>query len=46
MDIRDELKELNHTLGCYRVGRLTEDIHRIEKRLAKNMPLTVRKVKT
>lgn len=39
MDIRDELKQLNQTLGCFRLVRMAEDIHRIEKRIAKHMPL-------
>lgn len=40
MDIRDELKQLNQTLGCFRLVRMAEDIHRIEKRLATHMPLS------
>jgi len=39
MDIRDELKQLNQTLGCFRLVRMAEDINRIEKRVAKHMPL-------
>lgn len=39
MDIRDELKELNQTLACYRVARMSDDIHRIDRRLQKHMPL-------
>lgn len=39
MDIRDELKQLNETLGCYRVARMSDDIHRIDRRLQQNMPL-------
>lgn len=39
MDIRDELKQLNATLGCYRVARMSDDIHRIDRRLQKHMPL-------
>jgi hypothetical protein len=39
MDIRDELKALNATLACYRVRRMCDDINRIERRIAKNMPL-------
>jgi hypothetical protein len=39
MDIRDELKALNATLGCYRVGRMTEDIRRIDRRLQQHLPL-------
>jgi hypothetical protein len=39
MDIRDELKKLNETLGCYRVQRMSDDIHRIDRRLQKHMPL-------
>lgn len=39
LDIRDELKQLNATLGCYRVGRMTDDVARIDRRLAKHLPL-------
>lgn len=39
MDIRDELKALNQTLGCYRVARMCDDINRIDRRLQKHMPL-------
>lgn len=39
MDIRDELKQLNITLGCFRVRRMCDDVHRIDKRLAAHMPL-------
>jgi len=39
MDIRDELKQLNQTLGCFRLMRMAEDIHRLERRAAKHMPL-------
>lgn len=39
MDIRDELKQLNATLGCYRVVRMAEDIHRIDRRLAETKKL-------
>ena len=35
MDIRDELRKLNNTLGCYRMQRMSDDIHRIDKRLLK-----------
>lgn len=35
MDIRDELKELNRTLACYRVSRMSDDINRIDRRLQK-----------
>lgn len=40
MDIRDELKKLNETLGCYRVQRMSDDIHRIDRRLQSHMPLS------
>lgn len=40
MDIRDELKELNATLSCYRVRRMSDDINRIDRRLQKRMPLS------
>lgn len=33
MDIRDQLVELNTTLGCYRVQRMSDDIARIDRRL-------------
>lgn len=39
MDIRDELKALNATLGCFRVRRMSDDIRRIDNRLQKHMPL-------
>lgn len=39
LDIRDELKQLNATLGCYRVARMSDDINRIDRRLQKHMPL-------
>lgn len=43
MDIRDELQQLNRTLGCYRVQQMCDDVRRIERRLAKNMPINKRK---
>lgn len=46
MDIRDELKslnanmrELNSTLSCYRVRRMSDDINRIDRRMREHMPL-------
>ena len=36
MDIRSELKELNRTISCYRMQRMSDDIHRIDKRLLKH----------
>lgn len=39
MDIRDQLRELNATLGCYRVQRMCDDVHRIDRRLQQHMPL-------
>lgn len=39
MDIRDQLRELNETLRCYRVRRMCDDVNRIDRRLAKHMPL-------
>lgn len=39
MDIRDELRTLNNTLACYRVARMSDDIHRIDRRLRESMPL-------
>lgn len=43
MDIRDELRELNRTLGCYRVQQMCDDVRRIDKRLAKSMLINKRK---
>jgi hypothetical protein len=44
MDIRDELKELNRTLSCYRVRNMADAIPRIDLRLKKHFgPLTKRK---
>lgn len=45
LDLRDELQALNQTLGCYRVGRMTDDVHRIERRIAKHLPLRAAKKK-
>lgn len=49
MDLRDQmktqnalLKELNDTLGCFRVRRMCDDINRIEKRLQKVVSLRAR----
>lgn len=39
MDIRDELKELNATLRCHRVARMADAAIRIDRRLAKKVPL-------
>jgi hypothetical protein len=39
MDIRDELKELNNKLNCFRVRRMLDTVQRIDKRLAKRLPL-------
>jgi hypothetical protein len=39
MDIRRELRALNRTLGCYRLARMSDDIHRIDKRLQKRVKL-------
>jgi hypothetical protein len=39
MDIRDELKELNNKLACFRVRRMLNTVQRIDKRLAKRLPL-------
>jgi len=39
MDIRDELQQLNTTLGCYRVRRMCDDVNRIDRRIAKHLPL-------
>ncbi len=33
MDIRDELRELNSTLSCFRVRRMSDDINKIDRRL-------------
>ena len=44
MDIRDQLRELNNTLACYRVRRMSDDINKIDRRLlAKGMGLQRRK---
>jgi hypothetical protein len=43
MDIRDELKQLNTTLGCFRVRRGMDALHRIDRRLAPRRPLKQRK---
>jgi hypothetical protein len=32
-DIRAELRELNRTLSCFRVRRMSDDINRIDTRL-------------
>jgi hypothetical protein len=45
MDIRDELKELNRTLNCHRVPAGMDALVRIDRRIAKNMPLRVRRKK-
>lgn len=39
MDIRDELKELNSKLNCYRVRRMLDAVQRIDTRLAKRIKL-------
>ena len=39
MDIRDELKALNRKLDCFRVRRMLDTVQRIDKRLAKRLPL-------
>lgn len=36
MDIRDELKELNATLNCWRFQNMPSVLERIDKRLLKN----------
>lgn len=36
MDIRQELRELNATLSCYRVRRMSDDINKIDRRLVKH----------
>lgn len=43
MDIRDELKQLNTTLGCYRMRRMSDTIERIDRRLAKRISLRRKK---
>lgn len=45
MDLRDELKELNRTLGCYRVRRMIDAVERLDRRLAKHLPLRPRRKK-
>lgn len=39
MDIRDELKELNSHLRCHRIQRMFSTIERVDRRLAKKIPL-------
>jgi len=39
MDIRDELKELNSHLRCYRIQRMFATLERIDRRLDKKLPL-------
>jgi hypothetical protein len=39
MDIRDELQTLNRILGCFRVRRMSDDINRIDRRIAKHLPM-------
>lgn len=39
MDIRDELKELNSQLRCHRIQRMFSTIERVDRRLAKKIPL-------
>lgn len=34
MDIRHELRELNATMSCYRIPRMSDDINRIDRRLS------------
>jgi formiminotetrahydrofolate cyclodeaminase len=36
--ILNELRALNRTLSCYRLPRMSDDINRIDRRLAKHMP--------
>lgn len=40
MDIRAELRQLNETLGCYRVRRGMDALHRLDKRAALHWKLT------
>jgi hypothetical protein len=39
MDIRAELRALNEKLSCFRVRRALDDLNRIDRRIAKHMPL-------
>ena len=39
MDIRDELKELNAVLHCWRFQSIPNTLNRIDKRMSKNAPL-------
>lgn len=39
MDIRDELKELNNKLDCFRVRRMLDTVQRIDKRLSKRIEI-------
>lgn len=38
-DVKRELQKLNATLGCYRVRRGMDALHRIDRRLAPRRPL-------
>ena len=39
MDIREELKNLNMKLACWRVDRMLDDVNRIDRRLSKRVKL-------
>ena len=39
MDIRDELKRLNALLHCHRFMDIPDTLRRIDRRLAKHLPL-------
>ncbi len=43
MDIRDELQTLNRIMSCFQVARMSNDINRIDRRLAKHAPLKAKK---
>jgi hypothetical protein len=43
MDIREELQALNRTLGCYRVIQMCEDVRKIDRRIAKRIPLRAKR---
>lgn len=39
MDLRDELKKLNTLLHCWRFIEIPSTLKRIDRRMAKNMPI-------
>jgi hypothetical protein len=43
MDIRGELRAINSKLSCHRIQRMFGTIERIDKRLAKKIPMKEKK---